>query len=147
MTVNWWFVALAFVLGLVITAAFMIRKVEREVPVYGSAGGGGAASAAQLTAAGAAGGAAAAKLVGTGGDSETAEPAAAADEPYGVGSIRIVAGADVPSGYTIKGNENSMLYHTPDSPSYKVTIAEIWFRDEDTAARAGFTPWHRGRRK
>ena len=34
-----------------------------------------------------------------------------------------------------------MLYHTPDSPSYKQTIAEVWFNDEDVAAKAGFTRW------
>ena len=34
--VNCWLLALAFVLGLVLTLAFMIRRVKREVPVYGA---------------------------------------------------------------------------------------------------------------
>jgi uncharacterized membrane protein ArfC len=44
----------------------------------------------------------------------------------------------------VKGNEDSMLYHTPDSPSYQLTIAEIWFIDEQSAVRGGFSPWHKG---
>lgn len=34
-----------------------------------------------------------------------------------------------------------MLYHGPDSPSYETTIAEVWFKDEQTAAAAGFQRW------
>jgi uncharacterized membrane protein ArfC len=145
MTVNWWFVALAFVLGLVITAAFMIRRVEREVPVSAAAGAAGAASVA--------------KLVDSGSDSlpaekvtetATVETAAAAtapvEPPYGEGSLRLaVASADAPSGYTIKGNENSMLYHSAESPTYKRTIAEVWFRDVETAEAAGFNRWDGGK--
>jgi uncharacterized membrane protein ArfC len=141
-TVNWWFVALAFVLGLVITAAFMIRRVEREVP----------ASAA----AGAAGGGSAAKLVDSGSDTPQAEKVAAEtaaaatapveEPPYGAGSLRLaVASADAPSGYTIKGNEDSMLYHSAESPTYTRTVAEVWFRDVETAEAAGFNRWDSGK--
>jgi uncharacterized membrane protein ArfC len=149
MTVNWWLVALAFVLGLVITLAFMIRRVEREVLVSGS---------------GAAGAVTAAKLV----DSDSASPPAEKDTekvtetaaaettaaatapvvepPYGEGSLRLaVASADAPSGYTIKGNEDSMLYHSPQSPTYKRTIAEVWFRDVEAAEAAGFNRWDSGK--
>jgi hypothetical protein len=247
--VNCWLLALAFLLGLVITLAFLLRRVKREVPEYGSGSGaarltgsspgvkapkvdapdvdaptakvpkisggdvdtptakvpkvdapdvdaptavvpkvdgpkvsGGGAVAAG--AAGVAGGAAAAKLVGSGGDVDTptakvpkvdapkvsgggavaagaagvAGGAAAAklvgsggdsgkdSEPYGAGSLRLAAGAAAPSGWTIKGNEDSMLYHTTESPSYKRTIAEVWFFDEDTARNAGFTHWKEGRK-
>ena len=34
-----------------------------------------------------------------------------------------------------------MLFHTPDSPSYERTRAEVWFRTADEAAAAGFTKW------
>ena len=51
----------------------------------------------------------------------------------------------VVSGYTIKGNEDSMLYHSPESPSYKQTIAEVWFRDVETAEKAGFARWDSGK--
>ena len=36
--VNWWLMALAFVLGLALTFALMIRRVTREVPVSESVG-------------------------------------------------------------------------------------------------------------
>jgi uncharacterized membrane protein ArfC len=34
---NWWLMVLGFVLGLVLTFALMIRRVEREVPAAASA--------------------------------------------------------------------------------------------------------------
>jgi uncharacterized membrane protein ArfC len=123
MTVNWWLVALAFVLGAVITLAFMVRRVRQ---------------------ADAAGGVAAAKLVDTEGDSDTEE--VAGEPPYGEGSVRLaVASADGPSGYTIKGNEDSMLYHSPESPTFGRTIAEVWFLDVETAEAAGFNRWDSGK--
>ncbi len=171
--VNWWLMALAFILGLVLTLFLMIRRVKREVPEYATsaagagstgaaaAGGSGAAKLAGgkadadadtgakpgVVAAGAtaaAAGGAAAKFADTSTE-ETAKFSAVADEPYGAGSARVAAGAAAPSGYDIKGNEDSMLYHTTDSPSYKQTIAEVWFFDEATAERAGFTHWRKGR--
>ena len=132
MTVNWCLVALAFVLGLVITLAFMVRKV------------GTATSAAAAPAESATDGVEAAKLVDTGGDSDTEE--AAGEPPYGEGSLRLaVASADAPSGYTIKGNEDSMLYHSPESPTFGRTVAEVWFRDVETAEAAGFNRWDSGK--
>ena len=159
--VNWWLMALAFVLGLALTLAFMIRRVVREVPVYGAAGASAAAnlvgtkpkateadvdlpdaelpkasaSGTGAVAAGAAGVAGAAKLVGSRGSG------AGDEEPYGAGSLRLAAGADAPAGYTIKANEDSMLYHTTDSPSYAQTVAELWFTEESAAKKAGFTRW------
>jgi uncharacterized membrane protein len=46
---------------------------------------------------------------------------------------------DPPPGYPIKGNQKSMLYHTPDSHSYGQTNAEIWFDTEESAQAAGYT--------
>jgi hypothetical protein len=128
MTLNWWLVALAFALGLVITLAFMVRRVEQDVPVASAAG------AAESTS----GGVAAAKLVDTGGDSDVEE---VADGPHGPGSAKPGAGGSGPDGWTVKGNEDSKLYHSPDSPSYQRTIAEVWFRDVETAEAAGFNRW------
>ncbi|MHC9295059.1 hypothetical protein ACRCUN_21560 [Mycobacterium sp. LTG2003] len=178
--VNWWLMGLSFVLGLVLTLALTVRRVKREVPVYGALGrrpetgaaaatstgaddattqlpkvddattrlpkaddattrlpkiGAPGAAAAGAAAAGGAAAVGAAKLSGGGAD----------EEPYGAGSIRTAAGTAAPAGYTIKGNENSMLYHSPESPSYEQTIAEIWFRDADTAERAGFARWDSAR--
>lgn len=133
--VNGWLMALAFVLGLVLTLALLIRRVKREVPEYATLAGG-----AGVAAAGAAGAAGAAKLKG-GGVAGVVD-----DEPYGAGSIRVKATAIAPDGgYTIKGNEDSMLYHTTESPSYKQTIAEVWFRDVSTAEAAGFHRWDSGK--
>ena len=124
MTVNWWLVGLAFVLGLVITLAFMVRRVETAAV---ASGGGAAAS-----------GVVAAKLVDTEADSD-------ADGPHGPGSAKPGAGGSGPEGWTIKGNEDSKLYHSPESPAYGRTIAEVWFRDAETAEAAGFNRWDSGK--
>jgi len=44
-----------------------------------------------------------------------------------------------PEGFPIKGNADSMLYHTPDSPHYEQTVPEIWFATEDDAEAAGYS--------
>ena len=44
--VNWWLMTLAFALGLVLTLALTVRRVQREVPVYGAQGRGPSAGAA-----------------------------------------------------------------------------------------------------
>lgn len=190
--VNWWLMALAFVLGLVLTLALTLRRVKREVPVYGAlgrrpdagaAGGGSAATGGtaagatavaddattklpkvgsgdepttklpRVTSAGAAaagaaaaGAAGAAKFASGGGAHEAADDDVKVVEetPYGAGSVR-VSGAGTPTGYLIKGNEDSMLYHSPESPSYSVTIAEIWFADVESAEKAGFNRWDSGK--
>jgi hypothetical protein len=159
--VTCWLMVLAFVLGLLLTFALMIRRVKRQIPIYAAAGvkaphvsapdaptaklphvsGPDAptmemplASAPGAGAATVAGGAAAAKF--------TDVPPG----PYGVGSAKAGVGGSGPEGWTIKGNEDSMLYHTPDSPSYKQTIAEVWFLEEAAAEKAGFTHWHKAHR-
>ena len=134
--VNWWLMALAFALGLVLTLALMIRRVKREVPEYATLAAGASAAGAGAAAAGAAG---AAKLSG-------GSAAAVEDEPYGAGSVRVAATATAPDGgYTIKGNEDSMLYHTHRQPVVQQTIAEVWFRDVETAEKAGFARWDSGK--
>jgi large subunit ribosomal protein L17 len=45
----------------------------------------------------------------------------------------------VPDGFPIKGNEDSMKYHEPDSQWYATTTAEVWFDSVDSAEAAGFT--------
>jgi uncharacterized membrane protein ArfC len=150
--VTCWLMTLAFVLGLLLTFALMIRRVKRQIPIYAAVGASAGAgvqaphvsapdaltmemplvSAAGASAAAAAGGAA-------------AEFTDVPPGPYGVGSAKPGVGGSGPEGWTIKGNEDSMLYHTPDSPSYKQTIAEVWFNDEDVATKAGFTRWDKGR--
>jgi uncharacterized membrane protein ArfC len=111
--VNGWLMALAFLLGLVLTLFLLIRRVKREVPEHATlaAGAGGVD-----------------------------------DEPYGAGSIRVTATATAPDGgYGVKGNEDSMLYHTVESPTYTQTKAEVWFRDAPIAEAAGFNRWDSGK--
>jgi hypothetical protein len=57
---------------------------------------------------------------------------------YGQGSARPGPRGQGPEGWTIKGNSSSMIFHTPESPWYKRTKAEVWFRDEEAATAAGF---------
>jgi large subunit ribosomal protein L22 len=44
-----------------------------------------------------------------------------------------------PDTHLIKGNAQSMLYHTPESRYYKATKAEVWFDTEEHAEAAGFS--------
>jgi large subunit ribosomal protein L17 len=69
--------------------------------------------------------------------SEPATEAETTDEAkdYGEGSFR---GTEPPTGFAIKGNEDSMKYHTPESQWYDQTIAEVWFETEAAAEAAGF---------
>lgn len=137
---NCWLMGLSFLLGLLLTFAFTIRRVKREVPV--SAVLGASAPTAPIPAPGTAtvpGG----KLPS---DAATAAMVVGA-APYGAGSARAGAGGSGPAGWTIKGNEDSMLYHTTDSPWYSQTIAEVWFREEKAAEAAGFTRWDKGKDK
>ena len=65
-------------------------------------------------------------------------PAAEAPD-YGEGSYR---GENPPEGFDIKGNEDSMKFHTPASPWYAATVAEVWFNSVEAAEAAGFVPAH-----
>lgn len=55
------------------------------------------------------------------------------------GSVLPDADGNGPDTHPIKGNADSMLYHTPDSRYYKVTKAEVWFDTEENAEAAGFS--------
>ncbi|WP_198676020.1 sunset domain-containing protein [Kribbella monticola] len=66
---------------------------------------------------------------------------------YGEGSADAVPHQGPPDGFTIKGNAQSMLFHTPESPYYGRTRPEVWFRTEADAERAGFTKYVRKPRK
>jgi len=80
---------------------------------------------------------------GTAGDEsegESSERAADADFAAAewAGSVKPDADGNGPESHPIKGNADSMLYHTPDSRYYKVTKAEVWFDTEENAEAAGF---------
>lgn len=55
------------------------------------------------------------------------------------GSILPDADGNGPDTHPIKGNADSMLFHTPDSRYYTITKAEVWFDTEANAEAAGFS--------
>lgn len=63
---------------------------------------------------------------------------------YGKDSYR---GSEPPAGFDIKGNEDSMKFHTPESPWYSRTIAEVWFNSAEAAEAAGFVNVMEGKEK
>ncbi len=134
--VNWWLMALAFLLGLVLTLGLMIRRVTREVPVSHTLTAGGVGAGAAATGA-------AAKLHG--GAGKAGAKVAGADileeDPYGSGSIRVTRRAAAPAGYTIKGDKDTGRYFGPGSPDYDAIEAEVWFANEESAEKAGFLRW------
>ncbi len=46
---------------------------------------------------------------------------------------------EMPEGYPIKGNADSMKYHQPGGRWYEKTVAEVWFATTDAAEAAGFS--------
>jgi len=61
------------------------------------------------------------------------------DHPYGEGShAPLDDPAEAPDGYPVKGNADSMKYHTPESPYFDRTVAEVWFASAEAAEAAGF---------
>lgn len=74
-------------------------------------------------------------------------PVATAATPYGPGSATPLPDGSAPGPeYTIKGNASSRLFHPPSSPYYGRTRAEVWFRTDDDAVAAGFSPYRSRRR-
>jgi hypothetical protein len=63
------------------------------------------------------------------------------DGPYPGSAVPVQGGAAPSAEFVVKGNEDSMLYHTPESPYFGMTRAEVWFRSEVDAQRAGFAAW------
>jgi large subunit ribosomal protein L17 len=61
------------------------------------------------------------------------------EHPYGAGSRAALEDGSEPEGFPIKGNANSMKYHTPGSEHYDRTVAEVWFKTEEDAEKAGFS--------
>jgi len=45
---------------------------------------------------------------------------------------------NIPEGFPIKGNADSMLYHTAESRFYHATVAEVYFASPEAAERSGY---------
>ena len=69
---------------------------------------------------------------------ESGAEGATKTQPYGPGSKAPLKSGNAPKGHEIKGNVDSMKFHTPDSAWYDQTVAEVWFDTEETAQAAGF---------
>ena len=54
------------------------------------------------------------------------------------GSAAPLESGAAPEGFEIKGNKDSMKYHTPDGQWYDATEAEVWFKTAADAEAAGF---------
>ena len=67
--------------------------------------------------------------------------------PFGPASPRATPDGGGPSGWLVKGRSDTRLYYTPDDPTYDSTVAQVWFKDEESAVRAYFTPWRKSTRK
>jgi large subunit ribosomal protein L17 len=61
-----------------------------------------------------------------------------ADGPYGPDSRLPLDDGEPPEGFLVKGNRDSMKFHTPASPWYEKTEAEVYFRTASAAEEAGF---------
>jgi len=60
------------------------------------------------------------------------------ENPFGPDSAEPLADGAAPKGFTVKGNKDSMKYHTTESQWYERTVAEVWFRTAEAAEAAGF---------
>ncbi len=67
--------------------------------------------------------------------SAQAQPAQTEDDAPADGSYK---GDNPPAGFDIKGNADSGKFHTPESPWYGRTKAEVWFNSVEAAEAAGF---------
>ncbi|MDO5741008.1 MAG: 50S ribosomal protein L17 [Ornithinimicrobium sp.] len=71
---------------------------------------------------------------------DTVEATADEAPDFGPDSHAATEDGSAPEGFDVKGNADSMKYHTPGSQWYDATIAEVWFRTAEAAAHAGFEP-------
>ncbi len=67
--------------------------------------------------------------------------------PYGPGSARAGTEGSGPAEWLVKARSDTRLYYTPDDATYDRTVAQVWFKDEESAVRAYFTPWRKSSRK
>jgi len=73
-------------------------------------------------------------------DTTEVDTTEATDGGYGSDSAAPPEDGSAPEGFTVKGNKDSMKYHTTESRWYDQTIAEVWFTTAEAAETAGFAP-------
>ena len=138
---HWWLFALSFLTGLVLTIALTIRPVERQVPV-GTSAGRSAKSEPPTTKIPVAKESPTTKIP-VAKESPTTKIPTVPHAPYGPGSAPATRDGGGPAGWLVKGRSDTRLYYTPDDATYDSTVAQVWFKDEKSAARALFTPWRK----
>ena len=65
------------------------------------------------------------------------------ESEYGAGSAVPGRRGAGPEGWKVKGNADSLLFYTEDSPTYSRSAADVWFETEEAATSAGFDPMGR----
>jgi uncharacterized membrane protein ArfC len=140
--VHWWLFALSFAMGLVLTLALIVRPVKRQVPVGKSEP---TESEPETTRIRVAKEPPTTKIPVTR-ESPTRKIPTVPSAPYGPGSAQATLHGG-PAGWLVKGHPETRLYYTPDDPTYDSTVPQVWFKDEESAVRAGFTPWRKRPKK
>ncbi|WP_438804118.1 channel accessory protein ArfC, sunset domain variant [Mycobacterium haemophilum] len=142
---HWGLVALSFAIGLVLTLTLMVRRVKHQVPVPTSMGELGSESGTPTTTIPVT--EEPPTTIPVAEESPTTTSPVAPYAPFGPGSARARADGSGPAGWLVKGRSDTRLYYTPDDPTYDSAVAQVWFKDEESAKRAYFTPWRKSSRK
>jgi|SRR5581483_9154713 len=61
--------------------------------------------------------------------------------PYPGSVLPLDDGSPPSEEFVVKGNTGSMRSHSTSSPYFGRTRAEVWFRSQEDAVAAGFSPW------
>ena len=69
---------------------------------------------------------------------QEADTTTATDGGYGPDSAAPLEDGSAPEGFTVKGNKDSMKYHTTDSQWYDQTVPEVWLTTAEAAEAADF---------
>lgn len=152
--VHWWLFALSFAMGLVLTLALIVRPVKRQVPVGKSEPTESEPETTRIRVAKeppttrirVAKEPPTTKIPVTR-ESPTRKIPTVPSAPYGPGSAQATLDGGGPAGWLVKGHPETRLYYTPDDPTYDSTVPQVWFKDEESAVRAGFTPWRKRPKK
>jgi len=62
------------------------------------------------------------------------------DGGFGMGSAAPIADGAQPLGHAVQAYRDTMTFRVPEAPGYDSREPDVWFFDEDSARRAGFTP-------
>ncbi|MDQ3739262.1 MAG: 50S ribosomal protein L4 [Actinomycetota bacterium] len=70
--------------------------------------------------------------------SDEEQPSERSERGQADGAVNPPEDGSIPEGFEIKGNADSMKYHTTDSPYYDATNADVFFDTAEHAEAAGF---------